>query len=167
MELGSVAEGVAEVQGVSGSDVLIETQPELVGVLANDLRRRVNVVAIVRRWKKWQQFGRWVGHRRHVELIVHIRLIQKNIEKLVIRIVAEAPGKSFRTNLSEVALCFGERGHGRGIRFALAVAEALVISEKERLIFDDGPAKSSAELILFQRLGATGEIVGRVEDIIA
>src|SRR5215471_12165264 len=47
------------------------------------------------------------------------------------------------------------------------VAEAFVISEKEGSVLDDGPAEPSSELMLLQRFGAFGEVVGGVEGVIA
>src|SRR5262249_53372017 len=46
------------------------------------------------------------------------------------------------------------------------VAEALVISEKESFVLDDGPAEPSSELMLLQRFGALGEVICGVEGVI-
>src|SRR5215472_16525984 len=69
--------------------------------------------------------------------------------------------------LAEVPTAFGKRGHCASLRFALAVAKSLVVSKEESLILDDGSAERSAELVLLERLGLSGEVIRRVERVVA
>ena len=51
VELRAITIGVAEVQDVGGSNILIETHSELIRVLMHYLRRRVDVGPVVWRWE--------------------------------------------------------------------------------------------------------------------
>ena len=102
VKLSAITVGVAEVQDIGCSQVLIETQSELVRVLVNNLGRGVNIGSVVGRRKIAQQILRKRAEERHVKLVIGIGLVQENIEQLVVRVVAESAGKALRANLLEV-----------------------------------------------------------------
>ena len=55
MEFRAITEGIAEVQNIGCSNILIETQSELIRVLMYDLRRRVDIGSVVGRREKAQK----------------------------------------------------------------------------------------------------------------
>src|SRR5208282_4376447 len=98
------------------------------------------------------------------------RLARRKTVELILRIAAEPTRKGSawdRAHLREIALPLQRRRHGCGIRFTLAVAESLVISEEEGFVFNDRPAEGAAELILLQRLNRLSEVIRRVEGVVA
>src|SRR6185437_8595622 len=91
----------------------------------------------------------------------------KNIEQLMVWIVAKAAAECFRANRRKVSRALRIRRYRGRVRLSLAVPEALVIDKEESLVLVDGSAKRSAELVLLQRFRGGREIVGRVKDIVA
>src|ERR1700722_13836824 len=89
----------------------------------------------VRQRKKWQQVLRNRVDERN--LVVQERLPRKFVDELILRVVAQPGGKTFRTELCEISPALG-LGRNRGARrFALPVTQSLVIKEEERLVFLD------------------------------
>src|SRR3954468_22626355 len=133
IELCAVAEGVTKVQRVRTGELLIQPKPELIRALRYDLRRRVDVGAVVRYGEETQKAQRKrarIGLReRH--LVKRIRLVEENVEQLVhlmairVGIFAEAAiVKSFESYCGEVSRSLRHRGHRRRIRLALMVSKA-------------------------------------------
>ena len=95
IELIALVEHVTEIQGVRLSQVVIEADAELVVVLGDDLRGGEEIGAGVGEREEAEETG---GEGVDVgELVVGIRLVEEDVEELVIGIVAEASGESFGT----------------------------------------------------------------------
>ena len=88
--------------------------------------------------------------RRH--LVIRVRCIGEDIEKLVRRVVAEAVREALRAEFGEVAGTLLQRRHRGQSCLALAIAEALIEAENEGFILFDRRTDRGAKLILLQRL---------------
>ncbi len=104
MELRAITEGIAKVQDIGGSNVLVQTQSELIRILVHDLRRREDIGSIVRGRKKAQEILRERAEKRHVKLVVGIGLVEKDIEELVVGIVTKSTGETLRAYRLEIPL---------------------------------------------------------------
>ena len=160
---------VAEIQGVCPGKIMIEPQTELVVIGAQGLRGDESIFPFVRQRKKGQDIRRnRVNGREKSQLVEGHRCAKER--QLLLRVAADPAGvKSSRKSalFREIALPFGGRWHGRRHTFALPVAEAFVVSEEKSLVLEDWPAKSSAKLVLLQRLNSLSKVIGRIHRIIA
>ena len=83
MQFGAIIEGIPEVQNVGAANVLIQSQSELIRVLVHYLGRSVDVGSIVGRREIAEKILRDCRNGRHVELVVWVGPVEKDIEKLV------------------------------------------------------------------------------------
>ena len=67
----------------------------------------------------------------------------------------------------EIAGAFCGGGNDGGLRFALPIALAFVVDEKEILVVADRAAEGCAELVLVQRFGGGGEKISGIERVVA
>src|ERR1700722_1472617 len=150
---------VAEIQRVGAGKIMIEAHAELVVILAQGLGSDESIGAGVGQREKRKDVGRdRVDWPEQGHLVERHRHAKKG--ELLLSVIAQAAaveaGGAF---LAEVALPFRHRWYGGGNGFALAVAEALVISEEERLVLNNGAAEGCPKLVLLQGLNAAREVV--------
>src|SRR3984957_14658522 len=141
---------ITEIQRVGAGKIMIEAHDELVVILAQGLGSDESIGAGVGQREKRKDVGRdrvdWHRHAKKGELLLSV----------IAQAAAVEAGGAF---LAEVALPFRHRWYGGGNGFALAVAEALVISEEERLVLNNGAAEGCPKLVLLQGLNAAREVV--------
>ena len=70
-------------------------------------------------------------------------------------------------NLREIAAAHPRRGHGKDIDLPLPAAEPFVVDEVERPVAHERPADASPELLLLEQRVHCGEVVARIELVIA
>ena len=75
--------------------------------------------------------------------------------------------KEATRQLRKVALPLSQGRHGGIDGFTLAVAEALVVSEKESPVLYDRAAECSAELILLEGLNRVGRKVAGIHGVVS
>ena len=149
---------------------MVNPHAKLIAALLQHLRGIQEICSVIRLREQAQQALRKRIDHAARQLVVRNGRIGDDVEKLVVLVCVltnalriEAAG----AELSKIPLALGHRGDRGELRFALPIAETLVEPEKKCLVFDDRATESSAELVLLQRLHILGEIVARIDGVIA
>ena len=91
-----VVEHVTEIQCVRGSEVMINTQPELISIVTTSSRGEKSVCPYIRLRKEAQQAHGKRALRQRVgrigcrHLVERIRLLEKDVEELMVKIAADS-----------------------------------------------------------------------------
>src|SRR5690348_1751865 len=119
IEAVDIVEHVAEVQRVCRCEVMVNSKAKLVPVVAESTGRKKSIGANIRFRKQRQQIDRELALRQQIRmrrvrrwhLVEGIRLLEKNVEELVIQIAADSINKllafAWVAQLTKIALPLG------------------------------------------------------------
>src|SRR5215472_14554770 len=137
---------------------MIDLDAKLIAIVPQSLRCGEQIRAGVRKRKEAQQVLRNRVDLFRRQQVIWIGRIREDVEKLVLRVVAESAREALRAQFGEVA---GALLHGRNRRerrFSLAIAKAFIEAKNKCLILLDRRTDRGAKLVLLQRLLRLGEI---------
>src|SRR6478735_3186816 len=116
-------------------EVVINLDAELIGIIGQNLGRGKQIGARVWKRKEAQQIFRNRVELSLRHLVIRVRCIGEDVEKLVRRVVAEAVREALRAEFGEVSGTLLQRRHWGKSCLALAIAEAFIETENEGFIF--------------------------------